>query len=128
MGFIDPFTGEGIYLALESSRIAARVIHKALGEGGFTKEHLDSYEKLRYGEFKKKFQLSRILQTLIYSPQACNWVIKTLARNPSLAETLVGVIGDYIPADKGVSLRFFMKMLTRAWFPEERARFYPTFE
>lgn len=128
MGFIDPFTGEGIYLALESSRIAARVIHKALGEGGFTREHLDSYERMRYAEFKKKFQLSRILQTLIYSPQACNWVIKTLASNPSLAETLVGVIGDYIPADKVVSLRFLMKLLAGVLFPEAGSRFYPTFK
>lgn len=120
MGFIDPFTGEGIYLALESARIAARVIHKALGQDGFTIDRLRHYERLRSTEFDKKFQLSRILQVLIYRPHMCNWVIKVLSKNPSLAETLLGVIGDYIPARKVVSMRFLMKLLAGACCPEKK--------
>lgn len=123
MGFIDPFTGEGIYLALKSSQIAAGVIHKALEEtGGFTKAHLNFYERLRHTEFNKKFLLSRVLQFLIYKPQACNWVVKVLLRNPSLAAMLVGAIGDYLPAGDVASATFLMRMIAGSWFPQDRAQ------
>ena len=112
MGFIDPFTGEGIYLALKSAQIAAGVVHKALrDDGAFRRDHLLSYERLRYDEFNKKFMLSIILQFLICKPQACKWVVKTLQRNPPLAAMLAGTIGDYLPAEQVVSMKFLMQMI-----------------
>lgn len=111
MGFIDPFTGEGIYLSLRSAQLASEVIREAFAEKRFSLNHLSVYEKRRHAEFKKKFVLSRILQKLIYNPPLCKLVTKMLGENPQLAETLVGVIGDYLPAEKVVSFNFLMKML-----------------
>lgn len=119
-GFIDPFTGEGIYLSLRSAQIAGEVIDASFKRNDFSREALAVYEHARKKEFNKKFLLSKIFQRLIYNPPLCNRVIQTLAGNPDLAATLVGVIGDYIPAEKVVSFRFLGKLLTGAWGTDSR--------
>lgn len=110
-GFIDPFTGEGIYLSLRSAQIASGIIDTAFKKKDFSRDALSVYEGLRNQEFKKKFLLSKILQRLIYNRRLCNRVIRTLAKNPDQASTLVGVIGDYIPTDKVMSFRFLWRLL-----------------
>ena len=114
-GFIDPFTGEGIYLSLRSAEIAAEIIDASFKKNDFSRDTLAVYEHTRKREFNKKFLLSKIFQRLIYSPTLCNRVIQILAKNPDQASILVGVIGDYIPADKVVSLRFLGRLLSNAW-------------
>jgi menaquinone-9 beta-reductase len=113
-GFIDPFTGEGIYLSLRSAQIASGVIDAAFKKKDFSRAALSAYEGLRNQEFKKKFLLSKILQWLIYNRPLCNRVIRTLAGNPDQAANLVGVIGDYYSADKVMSFRFLWQLLKGA--------------
>lgn len=110
-GFIDPFTGEGIYLSLRSSQLAGEVIHAGFKSLNFSKNFLSVYDQRRQQEFGGKVLLSRILQWLIYNRPFCNRVMKSLSSNRGLAETLVGVIGDILPAEKVVSLRFLSKLL-----------------
>ncbi len=109
-GFIDPFTGEGIYLSLRSSQLAAGVIAKAFDRADFSNNHLASYDRMRGEEFKKKFFLSKVLQRLIYSPSLCVRVVKTLGENKDLAGELVGVIGDYIPAGRVVCFGYLLRI------------------
>ena len=110
-GFIDPFTGEGIYLSLRSSQLASEVIHAGFNKSNFSRDFLSAYDQKRQKEFGGKFLLSRILQWLIYNRPFCNQVMKSLSADQVLAETLVGVIGDILPADKVVSLRFLSRLL-----------------
>ncbi len=119
-GFIDPFTGEGIYLSLRSAEIAGEVIDACFKRNDFSKDALAVYERRRKKEFHKKFLLSKILQFLIYNPPLCNRVIQTLARNPDQAATLVGVIGDYIPAGQVVSLKYLGRLLARVLGTDSR--------
>ncbi|MCH8209367.1 MAG: geranylgeranyl reductase, partial [Nitrospinae bacterium] len=121
MGFIDPFTGEGIYLSLRSAQLAAESIGEGFKAGGFSRNYLQSYETRRHREFHKKFALSRVLQRLIYNPSLCNFVVGALGKNPSLASTLVGVLGDYIPAEKVVSLKFLIKLFAGILNPENNS-------
>jgi flavin-dependent dehydrogenase len=111
MGFIDPFTGEGIYLSLRSSEIAVEVADNAFKKSDWSNEMLKDYEVRRRQEFDKKFLLSRIFQKLIYSRFFCDRVVRALQRKPELAETLVGVIGDLSPAQTAVSFKFLMRLL-----------------
>ena len=113
-GFIDPFTGEGIYLSLRSAQIAGGVVDAAFKKKDFSRASLAAYERLRHTEFDDKFRLSKILQWLIYNPPLCNRVIRTLAGNPDQASTLVGVIGDYIPAGEVMSIKFLWQLLLNA--------------
>jgi menaquinone-9 beta-reductase len=110
-GFIDPFTGEGIYLSLRSSQLAGEVIHAGFKSSKFSRNFLSVYDQRRQQEFGGKFLLSRVLQWLIYNRPICNRVMKSLSANRILAETLVGVIGDILPAEKVVSMRFLSKLL-----------------
>ena len=110
-GFIDPFTGEGIYLSLRSSEIAVEVANQAFEKSDWSNELLKDYEVRRRREFDKKFLLSRIFQKLIYSRFFCDQVIEALQRKRALAETLVGVIGDLLPAQRAVSFKFLLRLL-----------------
>lgn len=120
-GFIDPFTGEGIYLSLRSAQLAAGVIHQAFAAGDFSRKFLAEYERQRQEEFRKKFILSRILQKFIYRRRWCDGVVALLRRNPQMAQTLVGVIGDYFPADRVVSWRFLLEGIRGAIFRKPEA-------
>jgi flavin-dependent dehydrogenase len=124
-GFIDPFTGEGIYLSLRSAQLAAGIIQKAFEAADFSREFLAEYDRQRQAEFRKKFVFSRILQKLIYQRQCCNKVVALLRRNPQMAQTLVGVIGDYFPADRVVSWSFIMEGVRGAIFPKPEAASHP---
>jgi menaquinone-9 beta-reductase len=111
MGFIDPFTGEGIYLSLRSAQLAGEVIHIGLQRSDFSRKYLSVYDVKRKKEFDEKFLLSRALQWLIYNRIFCNRVMKSLSMNPVLAETLAGVIGDILPAKKVISANFVFQLL-----------------
>ncbi len=119
-GFIDPFTGEGIYLALRSSQLASEVIHGGFQSLNFSRDFLSVYDEKREREFKGKFLLSRILQGLIYNQPLCNQVVKSLSTNQVLAETLVGVIGDILPAEKVVSVKFLLQLLVGTFRGHEK--------
>ena len=120
MGFIDPFTGEGIYLSLRSAQMAAQTVDSAFKTSDFSRRRFAGYEAVRRAEFHKKFVLSRTLQQLIYKPRLCVRVVKILAENPSLAERLVGVIGDYLPAETVVSVKFLARLAAGAIRPAEK--------
>jgi flavin-dependent dehydrogenase len=122
MGFIDPFTGEGIYLSLRSSEIAVEIADLALKNADFSLEFLKAYEKKRKQEFEKKFLLSRILQKLIYNQFFCDQVVRVLKEKRDLAEILVGVIGDLVPAEKVMSFKF-LSQLIRA-YPKGKPTFH----
>ena len=120
-GFIDPFTGEGIYLSLRSAQLASGIIHQAFTAGDFSKKFLAEYERKRQREFRKKFILSRMLQKILYRRRWCDGVVALLRRNPQMAQTLVGVIGDYLPAERVVSWRFLLEGIRGAISPKPAA-------
>ena len=124
-GFIDPFTGEGIYLSLRSAQLAAGVIHQAFEAADFSREFLAKYDGQRQEEFSKKFVLSRLLQKLIYRRRWCDGVVALLRRNPQMAQTLVGVIGDYFPAESVVSWSFLLEAIRGAISPKPEATPHP---
>ncbi len=113
-GFIDPFTGEGIYLSLRSAQLAGEVIQNGFKCSDFSRKFLSAYDKQRQKEFGDKFLLSRILQVLIYNRFFCDQVFRILTTDRALAESLVGVIGDIMPARKVVCMKFLSQLLAGA--------------
>ena len=83
----------------------------ALKKADVSLEYLKDYEKKRKQEFEKKFLLSRILQKLIYNQFFCDKVVRILKEKRELADILVGVIGDLVPGEKVISLRFLSQLL-----------------
>ncbi len=96
--FIDPFTGQGLYLALRSAELAFEVGAAALSAGDTSSRRLAAYDRLRASEFAPKVRLSRLLQAILYRPRVARRVASALRRDRRGARRLIGVIGDYRPA------------------------------
>jgi geranylgeranyl reductase family protein len=108
-GFYDPFTGEGITLALRSAELAAQVAAAALERAAVV--GLREYDERRSEATRDKFLLNRLLQHVIAWPALANAVAKRLARRPDLADRLVGIAGDFIPARTALGPGFVWDLL-----------------
>jgi geranylgeranyl reductase family protein len=107
-GFYDPFTGEGVTLALRSAEIAADVVDAALRRGT---PDLAEYERRRRAATRDKFRLNRLLQEVIARPWVANAVARRLARRKDLADRLVGIAGDFVPARTAFNAAFLWDLL-----------------
>ena len=107
-GFYDPFTGEGVTLALRGAEIAAEVAHRALANGA---TDLRLYDRLRDEATRDKFRLNRLLQRVVAWPALANAVAKRLSRRPDLADRLVGIAGDFVPARTAMGAGFVYELL-----------------
>ncbi len=113
-GFYDPFTGEGITLALRTSHIAARVIGESLAArdaASALSERLVAYERSRHAATRDKFRFNRLLQLAVRWPEAGNLMARRLARRPDLVDRLVGIAGDFVPARTALGPRFLWDLL-----------------
>jgi len=111
-GFYDPFTGEGITLALRTAEIAARAISQALdARDRALPERLGGYESARRAATRDKFRFNRLLQVAVGWPDAANLLARRLERRPDLADRLVGIAGDFVPARTAFGPRFLWALL-----------------
>jgi geranylgeranyl reductase family protein len=104
--FLDPFTGQGIYLALASAGLAAGVAARALSAGSVDRTILAEYDRSRATEFRAKRRVSVAIQHIIDRPWLTRRVVRALRRNRELADTLAAVTGDMVPADRAWQLDF----------------------
>jgi flavin-dependent dehydrogenase len=109
--FFDPFTGEGIYSALRGGELIAPFIVEAL-RGAQSNENrvLAGYDAKRRSEFGGKWKLERIVGMAIAYPYFLNNAAKALSRNKDLADLLVGVAGDFIPAKVALNPRVLFNL------------------
>lgn len=112
-GFYDPFTGEGVTLALRTAELAAEAIGEALqGPPAAPSPRLVAYERSRRAATRDKFRFNRLLQVAVEWPHAANTLARRLARRPDLADRLVGIAGDFVPARAALGARFLWDLLT----------------
>jgi geranylgeranyl reductase family protein len=112
-GFYDPFTGEGVTLALRGAELAAEAALPALeraGAGPLPK--LVAYERARRAATKDKFRFNHRLQLAVSWPLAANAIAQRLRRRPDLADRLVGIAGDFVPARTALGPGFLFRLLT----------------
>ena len=104
-GFIDPFTGEGIFRALRSARAAAEAL-----------EHGDEGAEARYllarrQAFSAKDALTWLVQGMLASPPLMGYALRRLASRPATAERLGSALGDCRPASDALSPLFLAQVL-----------------
>jgi geranylgeranyl reductase family protein len=61
-GFVHPWTGEGIYYAMASGEIAAKVVSKAIECGEYTRKKLSEYQAIWMEDFGKELKMAAYLQ------------------------------------------------------------------
>jgi geranylgeranyl reductase family protein len=108
-GFYDPFTGEGVTLALRSAELAAATAGAALASGRTA--DLEAYERARRDATRDKFRLNRLLQHVVAWPGLADSVARRLARRPDLADQLVGIAGDFVPARSALGPGFLWRLV-----------------
>ena len=115
-GFLDPFTGEGIYAALRSAEVTAEVGARAVKAGDVSAAALQSSHARRATEFAAKTRLTVVLQRVIARRALSVAVTRLLAARPGHLARLMGVLGDFVPARALVEPRFLAALLPRPRF------------
>jgi geranylgeranyl reductase family protein len=98
--FYDPFTGEGVYAALRGAELLVSTLSKQLESDRLDAADLVAYDRERRREFRGKWMLERIIAWAVGHPFALDHVARRLESKPHLADLLVGVTGDFVPANR----------------------------
>jgi flavin-dependent dehydrogenase len=110
--FFDPFTGEGIYAALRGGELLAPFVIQSLGAA--TDRHaasaLAAYDRARRREFGGKWIVEWIIGAVVGSPWLMNRAARVLAARKDMADLLVGVTGDFVPARAVLNARYLITL------------------
>jgi flavin-dependent dehydrogenase len=97
--FFDPFTGEGIHAALRGGELLAPFALRALGaDAAGADAALAAYDRARKAEFSGKWLVERLISSAVGFAPAINYFARTLEARKDMADLLVGVTGDFVPA------------------------------
>ena len=96
-GFLDPFTGEGVYAALRSAELAAQHVLADWTSAGPAPETLAGYAREWTQELESKFRFATHLQRAIRHPKLADWLVAGLSRRSGLSATLLRAAGDLVP-------------------------------
>ena len=111
LGFLDPFTGEGIFAALRSAELGAEVADAALRAGDCSAGALAPAHARRRAAFAGKERVAAWLQRLVVRRGLAVHVAHRLAARPAQLALLMGVIGDFVPPREVLSPRFLARLL-----------------
>jgi flavin-dependent dehydrogenase len=106
--FFDPFTGEGIYAALRGGELLADALGDALAatttrdaDGALT-----AYDAARRRAFGGKWIVERVIAAVVGCPSLINRAARRLSVRKDLADLLIGVTGNFVPASEIVRLGY----------------------
>jgi flavin-dependent dehydrogenase len=107
-GFLDPFTGEGMHRALVSTELAAAAIRAALrgADRAFA-----AYDRQMRRRFASKDAVSWLIQAFLARPAAFEYAARRLASRGHVRATMGLVMGDLVPAGRGLDPRFVAAIL-----------------
>jgi flavin-dependent dehydrogenase len=109
--FFDPFTGEGICSALRGAELAAEAVPAALAEPGVVRAaRLAPYRTARRRAFAGKWAVERLIGYGMWFPRLFDRAVGRLERR-GLADTLIGVTGDFVPARAVLNPWFLARMV-----------------
>jgi len=106
--FFDPFTGEGIYAALRGGEMLATSVLAAVGSP--TTRDADTafeeYDAARRKEFRGKWIVERAIGAVVGTVPLINRAARSLSARKDLADLLIGVTGDFVPAREVITLGY----------------------
>jgi menaquinone-9 beta-reductase len=114
-GFLDPFTGEGIYAALRSAEMAAQHVLARWTSAGAAPDALTGYARAWTQEFEPKFRFATYLQRAIRHPTVAEWLVAGLSRRSGLSATLLSAAGDLVPPRDLSLWRLARRAAGRPW-------------
>ena len=114
--FFDPFTGEGIYSGLHGGELLARHLLGALGAPSVAEstDALRAYDRARRHEFKGKWMVEKLINAAVSWAPAMNYFARTLEARKDMADLLVGVTGDFVPAREVLRPSYLLNLFRQA--------------
>jgi len=111
--FFDPFTGEGIYTALRGGELLAEYTTESLREARPDRidQAIKAYDKARRAEFSGKWKVEKLVGTAVAFPALINRAARVLSRRRDMADLLVGVVGDFVPAREVLRPGYLLSLL-----------------
>jgi len=91
-GFLNPFTGQGVFLALSTAEAAAKAIMRSTSVRSKEARAFADYATARSADFAARKRLSSAVGWLIDVPPLARRAAARLARSPGLARTLVDAL------------------------------------
>ena len=122
--FFDPFTGEGIYAALRGGELLGSYAGDAVRAPSprAALDALKAYDAARLREFRNKWRVERVISAAVASPMLMNHAARVLGSRRDLADLLIGVTGDFVPATAVLRPSFLLHFLDpRTWRPTRKA-------
>lgn len=117
--FFDPFTGEGVYAALRGGELLAESIRQALAERSprDADRALAEYDAVRRREFRGKWIVERVIGAVVGSPPLINRAARSLSARKDLADLLIGVTGNFVPAREIITMGYVWRVFgLTGWF------------
>ncbi len=102
-GFLNPFTGQGVYLALRSARDAAAAIAGALGLSGREDALFAAYAERRSADFRVRRRLTTMVGLLVDVPVLARRAGDRLRRHPDLGHTLLGALAGTVAPERALA-------------------------
>ena len=111
--FFDPFTGEGIYTALRGGELLSDFAAEALRSTNLKGEvhALKEYERARRREFAGKWKVERMVGAAVAFPALINRAAGVLSHRRDMADLLVGVVGDFVPAREVLKPGYLLRLM-----------------
>jgi geranylgeranyl reductase family protein len=112
--FFDPFTGEGIYTALRGGELLADYVAESINDSarGLSPDAaMREYDRVRRAEFSGKWKVERLVGAAVAFPALINRAAKVLSRRRDMADLLVGVVGDFVPAREVLRPAYLFKLM-----------------
>jgi len=111
-GYLDPFTGEGIYRALRGGQLLAAAADDALrAEGRISAQSLAPYSRARREVFGPKSLVVLGVQACVSYPRLLEYVAPRLRDRHPARRLLSAVLGDYADARRALSPAFVFELL-----------------
>jgi flavin-dependent dehydrogenase len=109
--FFDPFTGEGVYSALRGGELLTPFAAEAATNAAGADRALAAYDRARRAEFHGKWRVERLIAATVAVPALINHAARALSRRKEMADVLVGVAGDFVPASQVLRVGYFARLL-----------------
>ena len=110
-GYYDPFTGQGIYQALRSARLAAAAIDSALGQPASAAAVLSRYGRVLRRELAPTRVLQRLVEAAIRRPAVMSRFVRGLAVKGEVAAVLLQATGDLAHPTTLLHPRIWLRLL-----------------
>ncbi|MEP6491457.1 MAG: NAD(P)/FAD-dependent oxidoreductase [bacterium] len=106
--FFDPFTGEGIYAALRGGELLAEALVAGLAArtARDADDILAGYNTARRKEFGGKWLVERAIGAVVGAAPLINRAARGLSARKDLADLLIGVTGNFVPAREVIRLGY----------------------